>query len=338
MNCHHPRRRFLLRTLPAAAGLLSHPLSLLAQSAATSPTLPATGRILVGYPPGGSVDITARKLAEQLTGRIARQVLVDNKPGAAGRLAVEALKTAAADGATWLITPGSVMNMYPHIYKGLAYDVFHDLLPVSVVANTGFALAVGPMVPASVRHVDEFIAWCKANPLFAQCGNPGAGSLPHFMALLLARDGKLDMTHVPFRGGSAAMQAVAAGQVSAALSTESSALALAQAGKLRVLASAGPDRSAFFPQVPTFREQGYANLVQREWFGAFVPAKTPAGAVQALADALRTALREPEVQDIWRKAGLTAESSTPLELQQALRREHDFWGPIIRASGFTPEA
>ena len=293
---------------------------------------------MIGYPPGGSIDIIARKLAERLSGRIARQVLVESKPGAAGRLAAEAMKSAPADGTTLLVTPGSVMNMYPHIYRPLAYDVFNDVLPVSVVAMTGFALAVGPAVPATVKNVDDFIAWCKANPAGAQCGNPGAGSLPHFMAMLLARDAKLELTHVPFRGGLLAMQAMAGGQVSAALATEASAIALEQAGKLRVLATTGPERSVFLPQASTFREQGYANLVQREWFGAFMPAKTPVSSVQAASEALRAALREPEVQDIWRKAGLAAEGSTPAELQQALRREHDFWGPIIRASGFTPEA
>ncbi len=340
MHFDHPRRRFLLRSVPAAAGVLGLSPSVFAQAGAgaAAPALPAQARILIGYPPGGSIDIIARKLAERLSGRIARQVQVESRQGAAGRLAVEAMKTAAPDGTTLLITPGSVMNMYPHIYRTLAYDVFNDVLPVSVVALTGFALVVGPAVPAAVKSVDDFIAWCKANPTSAQCGNPGAGSLPHFMAMLLARDAKVDLTHVPFRGGSAAMLAVAGGQMSAALATESSAITLEQTGKLRALATTSADRSVFLPHVPTFGEQGYANLVQREWFGAFMPAKTPVGTVQAASEALRAALREPEVQEVWRKAALVAEGSTPAELQQALRREHDFWGPIIRASGFTPEA
>jgi tripartite-type tricarboxylate transporter receptor subunit TctC len=325
------RRRFLLKAVPAAAAL-ALPLPLLAQS------LPETARILSGYPAGGSIDIVARKLADRLTGRLARSVIVETKTGAAGRLAVEGLKTSAADGLTLVVTPGSVVTMYPHIYKNLSYDVFADLAPVSIVAVTAFALAVGPAVPPSVTSFADFVAWCKANPAAAQIGNPGAGSFPHFMAMLLARDVKLDLVHVPYRGGSAAMQAAAGGQVSAVLATEASAIPLAQAGKLRVLATSTTDRSNFFPQAPTFRELGFPGLAQREWFAAFMPAKTPAAAVAVASEGLRAALREPEVQELWRKTGLSAEGSTPAELQRALRSEHDFWGPIIRASGFTPEA
>jgi tripartite-type tricarboxylate transporter receptor subunit TctC len=332
MRPDHDRRRFLVRTLPAAAMTLALPLPSLGQ-------IPAdTSRILNGYPPGGSVDVVSRKLAEHLSGKWARNVIVENKSGAAGRLAIEALKTSPANGTTMLVTPGSVVVMYPHIYKNLSYDVFGDLAPVSIVAVTAFALAVGPAVPASVRTLDEFVAWCKANPKAAQCGNPGAGSFPHFMAMLLARDARVELAHIPYRGGLVAMQNVAAGQVSAALATEASALALEQAGKLRVLATTASDRSVFLPQAPTFRELGYPNLAQREWFAAFMPAKTPAAVIASAAEGLQDALREPDVRDVWQKAALSAESSTPAELQRALRTEYDFWGPIIRESGFTPEA
>lgn len=326
------RRRFLLKTVPGTAVALALPLPLLAQS------LPETARILSGYPAGGAVDIVARKLADRLTGRLARTVIVETKSGAAGRLAVEALKTPAADGLTLMVTPGSVVTMYPHIYKNLSYDVFADLAPVSIVAVTAFALAVGPAVPQTVNSFGDFVAWCKANPAGAQCGNPGAGSFPHFMAMLLAREVKLDLTHIPYRGGSMAMQAAAGGQVSAVLATEVSAIPMVQAGKLRILATTGSDRSVFFPQAPTFRELGYPALAQREWFAAFMPAKTSTATVAAASEGIRAALREPEVQELWRKTGLSAEGSTPADLHRALRSEHDFWGPIIRASGFTPDA
>lgn len=236
-----------------------------------------------------------------------------------------------------LVTPGSVVMMYPHIYKSLSYDVFGDLAPVSIVAFTAFALAVGPAVPAPVATLDDFVAWCKANPKAAQCGNPGAGSFPHFMAMLLARDAQVELVHVPYRGGLEAMQNVAAGQVSAALATEASAIALDKTGKLRVLATTGSDRSDFLPHAPTFRELGYPNLAQREWFAAFMPAKTPAAAIASTAAGIHDALREPDVREVWQKVALSAESSTPAELQRALRTGYDFWGPIIRSSGFTPE-
>ena len=331
MSTQPSRRRFLAYALPAAA-VLSVPHRIFAQG------MPETARILNGYVPGGSLDTISRKLAERMTGRWARNVIVENKPGAAGRLAVEALRNSAADGTHMLVTPGSVVTMYPHIYKQLSYDVFRDLAPVSIVAVSGFALAVGPAVPVTVRTFDDFVAWCKANPGGANCGNPGAGSFPHFMAMLLARDAKVALTHVPFQGGLTAMRAVAGGQVAAALSTEASAVGLEQAGRIRVLATSGNERSAFLAQAPTFREIGYPNLSQREWFAAFMPARTPASSTSAAAEAIRTVMREPEVRDVWHRAALSAEVSTPTELLQAMHAEYDFWGPIIRASNFSPES
>lgn len=133
-------------------------------------------RIVCGYPPGGSVDIVCRKLAERLGGgRLAMNAIVENKPGAAGRLAVDEVKRGPADGSVMLVTPASIVTMYPHIYRHLAYDPFTDLAPVSAVAATGFAFAVGSRVPAAVATIEDFARWCRANPSSAQCGNAGAG-------------------------------------------------------------------------------------------------------------------------------------------------------------------
>lgn len=332
MRIDPKRRRFLQQALPAAIAMATLP------SGARAQPMPESARILCGYPPGGAADVICRKLAQQLSGKWARSVVVENKPGAAGRVAVDAIRTSAPDGLSMLVTPGSVVTMYPHIYKNLSYDVFGDLAPVSIVGMTAFALVVGPRVPAAVRTFTDFIAWCKANTAVADCGNAGAGSFPHFMAMLMAREAGVALTHVPYRGGAVSMQAAAAGEVSAALSTESAALALSQAGKVRVLATSGPERSAFLPDAPTFRELGFANLAQREWFAAFMPAKAPASLVALVADGIRASMREADLRGVWHKAALGAESSTPQELQRALRTEFDFWGPIIRASGFTPEA
>jgi tripartite-type tricarboxylate transporter receptor subunit TctC len=300
---------------------------------------PSTLRVVCGYPAGGPVDLVCRKVAEKLgDGRVAAQAVVENKPGAAGRLAVEEICRSAADGSAMLVTPASVVTMYPHVYRQLSYDPFTDLAPVSTVAASGFALALGPKVPDGVQTIADFARWCRAHPDAAQCGNPGAGSMPHFLAMLLERELNVSITHVPYRGGLLAMQAVAAGEVAAALSTETSARALAQAGRLRVAATSGTERSAFLPQALTFREQGLPRLTQREWFGAFMPGRTPPAVVQAMADALRGALAEPDVRETWNRAGLLAESIGPAELRAAMRSEYEFWGPPIRASGFTPES
>lgn len=297
-----------------------------------------TLRVLCGYPPGGSVDVVGRKLAEKLTGRIASSAVLENRPGAAGRLAVDELRRSAADGSVALVTPASVMTLYPHVYRQLSYDVFTDVVPVCSVAATAFALAVGPKVPTSVTSVEAFVQWCKAQPVPAQCGNAGAGSLPHFMAMLLAREARFELAHIPYRGGSAAMQAAAAGEVDCALATEGSAHALSQAGRLRVLATSGAERSAFFSQASTFKELGWLALTQREWFGVFMPARVPQATALAVAGAWQAASKEVDVKETWDRVGLSVEATTPTQLQTSMRSEHDFWATIVKASGFTPEA
>ncbi|MBK8764786.1 MAG: twin-arginine translocation pathway signal protein [Burkholderiaceae bacterium] len=327
-----PLRRRLMLKLSALA------LPLAGQGTAIAQARPDAVRVLCGYPPGGASDSIARRLAERIAGGYARVAVVDNKPGAAGRLAVEELRKGPADGSTLLITPASVVTMYPHVYRQLSYDVFTDLAPVAVVASTAFALAVGPKVPASVQSLDDFAKWCKANPALAQCGNAGAGSMPHFMAMLLGRETGIDLIHIPYRGGPAAMQDAAAGQISAALATEGSALSLEQAGKLRVLATTAAKRSAFFPNAATFESLGYRHLTRSEWFGAFMQGRTRPDIAARMSEALGAAVQELDIREAWHKLSLSPATSTPAELQAMVRAEHDFWGPLVKASGFTPEA
>ncbi|MCG3188368.1 MAG: hypothetical protein LKCHEGNO_00353 [Burkholderiaceae bacterium] len=296
-----------------------------------------TMRIVIGFPPG-PFDAMCRRLADSLKALSGRNVIVENKTGAAGRLAVDAVKAAAADGSTLLVTPASVLTMYPHVYKNLSYDPFKDLAPVGLVARTGFALVLGPMVPKPVDTLEAFDAWCRDNPAQAQCGNPGAGSFPHFMAVLLAQELKLPLGHVPFRGSALSMQAVAGGQVAAAMGTEAASLTLQQTGRVRVVAVTNPERSPRLPEVPTFRELGHERLSQREWFGAFMLAGASASVVAHASEQLGVALRGDEVREAITRAGFAPESSSPAQLGELLRGEHAFWGPIIKASGFKPES
>lgn len=323
-------RRLVLHAL-FAAGLVP-------AGAARAQSRVDTMRLVVGYPPGGSVDLVARRIAERLAGSYARAAVVENRPGASGRLAVDAVKAAAPDGATLLVTPGSVVTMYPHTYRNLSYDPFTDLVPVSIVAATDFAFSVGPGVPAAVRTLADLGAWAKAQGAPIACGNAGTGSFQHFLAMLVARETGIAMTHVGYKGSSAAGVGLAGGEIPVSVSTESSVLPHQRAGRVRVLATTGAQRSETFPDVPTFGELGMKALVQREWFASFMPGGTPAAAAAAASDTIRSMMREPDVRETWRKAGLAPEASTPDALRHAQRAEHDFWGPIIRASGFTPEA
>ncbi len=161
--------------------------------------------------------------------------------------------------------------------------------------------------------------------------------MPHFMALLAGRELGVELTPIPYRGGSASMQGAAAGETAMAMGTEGSARALHQAGKIRVRATTWDRRSPFFAQAPTFRESGIA-LGQREWFGTFLPARASDAQVRAVATAIREAVEESDVQETWARNSLIVEAAGPAALGEAMRSEHDFWGPIVRASGFTAES
>jgi tripartite-type tricarboxylate transporter receptor subunit TctC len=328
------RRRFLLSALSLPS------VSLTTTMARSAPVqrLADTLHIVVGYPPGGSLDLVARTLAQRLVPQYAGAAVVANKPGAAGRLAVDDVRRTTPHGHALLFTPASVVTLYPHVYRKLAYDPFADLEPVSPVCATCFALAVGPRVPESVATLEDFAQWCKAHPDAAECGNAGVGSMPHLMAALMARELGVEFVHVPYRGGAAAMQAVAAGDLASAIGTESAARPLYQARKLRVLATSGTERSSFFAGAATFREQGLPALTQREWFGLLAPAHSPPSYVGALAEALRAVAQDAEVRVALEKAALQPEVSSPAQMGVAMRREYEFWAQVVRDCHFTPEA
>ena len=324
------RRQFVRSGTAAVASL---PAGLLAQT----PALAKPARIVVGFPPGGSADLMARALAQQLAG-YAPSVIVDNKPGAGGRIALEALKNAEPDGSTLVITPSSMVALYPHVYKKLSYDPLKDFTPVAMMASFPFVLTVGPLVPAQVKTVAEFLAWCRANPKLAAYASPGNGSTPHFAGVALARAAQVDLTHVAYKGGAPAMNDVLGGQIAANMAVISNALPLLQTGKLRALAITGAVRSPALPEVPTLIESGYRDVLVTEWFGVFLPARAPADLSVRLNAAVRDALGTRAVQEVLAKASFDAAApSTPAEFGRMLKAEIDRWGAIVKASGFTPE-
>lgn len=328
---HFTRRNFI----HAGAGavlLASIPCGAKAQ------TKPDTLRILCGYPPGSPPDFVARHVGEKLAGVYAKTVVIENKTGAAGRLAVEACKAARADGATMLLTPASVFTMYPFIYKQLSYEPQADFVPVSQAADFSHALAVGPLVPESVKTARDFIGWCKQNPLKASCGNPGAGSLPHFVAVLMAREAGIDVKHIAYRGTGPAMQDVLAGQVAAVMGPEGNYLPHVASGRLRVVALTDSHRSPYLPDVSTFKEQGFKSIDLREWFGFFMPKGTPASQVEHCASSIASALRSPEVVQSLAQLGMSATSSTPAQLAATVASELAYWKPVLKDSGFSAES
>ena len=324
------RRRRALQALGAAGATLAAPTIARAQEPLD------TLKIIVGFPAGGSADVVSRQIADKLAPAYARSAIVDNRPGAAGRIAIDALKTSPPDGRTLLLTPASTVTVYADIYRNLSYNPMTDLAPVSLAATFVHGLAVGPMVPAEVKTLAQFAAWCKANPAKASCGNPGEGSFPHFLTLVLAKALGAPIQAVPYRGGAPALADMLAGQLAALMLPDGSFLAYAKDNKIRVLATSGTARSPFYPDVATFAEQGVKDIVVTEWFGLFAPAATPPAVIARASDAIAKVLGTKEIAEAFAKFGMVPKSSSPAALAALIKTEAAIWGPIIRSTGFKP--
>ena len=297
-------------------------------------------KIINGFPVGGSADTTSRRVGEKLgpSAYTKNAAVVENKTGAAARIAIDAVKAAAPDGATLLLTPYSMMAIYPHIYKQLSYDPFTDLLPVCMASSLVHGLAVGPMVPATVRTVKDYLAWAKANPKDASYGSPAAGSTPHFLGALLGLNNGVDLKHIPYRGSTPGVVDLIGGQLASMFTPHGDFLANHKAGKLRILATSGKQRSAFVPEVPTFIESGFPDLMVEEWFGFYVPAKTPTSIIAAANTAINAALKEKSVIDSLAIQGMLPVGGTAAQMAADQKVQFDYWGPIVKKIGFTAEA
>jgi tripartite-type tricarboxylate transporter receptor subunit TctC len=294
-------------------------------------------RVIVGFPPGGTTDAFARKVAEKLRGTYATNVIVDNKPGAGGQIGVVTLKNAPADGAHILYSPASMLTIYPHSYSKLTYAQ-SDVVPIGMGHSTDHGLAVGPAVPESVRNVASFIEWAKANPDKASLGNPGAGSMPHLLAGRLAMLANVQITNVPFPGSGPAIPQVMGGQIAGMSSPLGDWIPHYKGGRVRILATSGPERSPYTPDVATYREQGFAELTVREWFGFFAPAATPEPVREALNAALRSAMAQQDVRDFVGPIGGYIEASTTAEHARRLVSDSELAKRLVSALGFKADS
>jgi tripartite-type tricarboxylate transporter receptor subunit TctC len=315
----------------AALGLLGGavPRALRAQSIDTA-------KIIVGFPPGGTTDVMARKVADKLRGGYARVVIVENRPGAGGQLGVVALRDSPADGGTMLLTPSSMLTIYPHTYRTLQYKL-DDVAPVSLAMYTHHVLSVGPAVPDSVKSLKDFFAWTKANPDKAVYGSPGAGSMPHLIGVLVAKASGADLRHVAYRGSAPGIQDLLGGQIASFLGPVGDVLTHSRAGKVRVLGSSGKERDTFLPAVPTMGEQGIA-MGLREWYAFFMPARAGADTVQRAAAALEQAIKQSDVAEFGKQFGLEVQASTPRALAELLKADAAEWSGLAKQTGFTADS
>jgi tripartite-type tricarboxylate transporter receptor subunit TctC len=294
-------------------------------------------RIIVGFPPGGTTDAFARRIAEKLRGTYANNVIVDNKPGAGGQIGVTTLKSAAADGAHILYSPASMLTIYPHSYTRLSYAQ-SDVTPLGIGHSTDHAFVVGPAVPDSVKNIKDFVEWAKANPGKASIGNPAAGSMPHLLAGRLAMLGGFQITNVPFAGSGPAIPQVMGGQLAGMSSPLGDWVQHHKGGKIRILATSGPDRAVFTPEVPTYREQGFGELLVREWFGFFAPAGVSEAAKQNLNASLRLAMNQQDIRDFVTPLAANLEASTTAEHTRRLADDSEMARRLVSALGFKADS
>ena len=293
-----------------------------------------TLRFLLAYPPGASSDVLTRLLADRMRVSLGQATIVENKPGAAGIVGTEAAKNAAPDGATLLLSPLAPMVAFPHSHgAAIRYDPFKDFEPVAHLSNFQIALAVNADVPA--KNLAEYVALVKKEPKLGDYASAAAGSLPHYAGVMLAKAAGLEMTHIPYKGTAPALQALAGGEVKAAMFVLADAMTVVRSGKARLLAVAGAQRSPLAPDVPTFRELGY-DLEASAWYALFAPAGTPKDIVARYAKAAVEAVRSPDMKQRLEQMGLEPTGLGPAELAKILRADYDKWGPVIKASGFKP--
>jgi tripartite-type tricarboxylate transporter receptor subunit TctC len=291
-------------------------------------------RLLVGFPAGGTADLIARVVADRMKDSLGQPVIVENRPGAIGRIAADAVKAAAPDGTTIMVMPIGPMVVVPHVYADITYDPIKDFTPIAIGATFQFAIAAGPQ--SGAKNWNDFVAWAKANPGKVAYATSGAGSLPHFFGVLLGRGIGVEMLHVPYKGSAAYINDLIGGQIPAAIDAIADLSELHRAGKITILASSGAKRGAALPDVPTFAELGVKNVEAMGWFGFFAPAKTPKAIVETLNRAINRALQSPDVAEKLSKVGMDPATGTPEEFGAIVASDYAKWGPIVKASGFKP--
>lgn len=291
-------------------------------------------RILLGFADEAGYAF-AQLISDNVGRAMERTVVIERKPGATGRIAAEALKHAAPDGTTLYLAPIVVPVLAPLVFHNLSYDPVKDFAPVAQVLTFRYVLAVGPNHPA--RNGQEFVTWAKAHPKEASYGTAGAGSLPHFLGVMINETTGTQLLHVPYRGGAPMQADLLGGQIASGIESLTNLIEYHRAGALRILAISGTERSPLAPSIPTFREQGLTSTDVVGWVGVFAPAGTPKSVVDRLSAAIVEAVRTPSIRDKYRALGVEPTGSTPEELAAIMAADTARWAPIVKASGFSAE-
>jgi len=288
---------------------------------------------VVGFEPGGGTDTTARIVAPALGELLGQNVVVENRAGAGGNIAVDVVARAAPDGYTLVLANVGALTVNPHIMK-TPYDPLKDLVPVSMAAVFANVLVVQPALP--VKNVGDYVKYAKQKPgvTYASSGVGGAG---HLAGELLKGMAHIDIVHVPYKGGGPAMQGFLGGQVDSFFATPISSISQIRSGKARAIATTGSKRAKLMADVPTIAEQGFPGYEALNWYGYLAPAGTPKEIVDRLAREIAKALANPKVIDQMEKTGVEPLAMTPDEFGRYIKREYDTWGKVVKEAGIKPQ-
>ena len=315
----------------AAAATLSIGTAAIAQGAAGFPS--KLIKVMVPLAPGGGVDAVTRRLGEKLSAQVGQPIIVENKPGAAGTLGIDAAAKAPPDGYTLVLTAGSAIAISPHVLRKMPYDTAKDLVPVAQIGTTPLVLLVNANHPA--KTLREFIAAAKAKPKDATFGSYGTASVGHLLGEAINKAAGIDMVLVPYKGAAPAISDLIGGQVSAVIADFGSARAhIGPGGKLRALALSSNKRVANYPNVPTFGEEGLPQLDSMNgWLGVFAPAKTPKDIVDKLAAEIGKALQTPDLKASLAELGYEATGTPTDKFAAIVKQDTDRWGAVIKSVG-----
>ncbi|MCU0601987.1 MAG: Bug family tripartite tricarboxylate transporter substrate binding protein [Desulfobacterales bacterium] len=289
-------------------------------------------KIVVPYPAGGGSDVVARLIADKLKDSLGQTVIVENKPGAGGRIGTEYVKGQPADGSTMLVVNPALFVVAPVVFPKLAYDPDADFAPVSLITAYQFCVSVPPT--SEIKDVKGLIEWIKKNPNQANFGSPAAGSLPHFFGLMIGKAAGVEMVHSSYNGSGPLVTALIGNQIPIGVDAYDAQSAY-HPDKIRILATAGTARKK--PDIPTFKEQGFPEIEGVGWNAIVVPAKTPKPVIDKLSAAISKALKSPDVVEKIQGLGNDAIGTTPEEFAAVLKKDRERWVPVIKASGFKAE-
>jgi tripartite-type tricarboxylate transporter receptor subunit TctC len=291
--------------------------------------------ILVGFPPGQATDIVARLLADRLAPLLGETVIVENRPGQGGSIALASLSQSAADGHTMVLAPLASLVVNPHMYKTVGYDTFKDLAPVALVADLPLLLVVNPSLP--INSVPELIAYAKANPDRLAHPSSGNGTLSHLGMEVFKQRAGITILHVPYKGSPPAMNDLMAGIVGVAMDTVTVTEPFIRAGKMRLLASAYSERVPSFPDTPTLAEQGFPEINLSAWLGLVVASATPKPRIDQLGAAINKVMQMPEIAEKFANLGAIPRAMGPKEFGAFLASEDARWSAVVKSSGIKIE-